>query len=111
MLCHGFQLLAGEKANFVPGVQKGALNLVDEQQFLYHGSRNLGGVGRKPGDFGRFRWRCVEENSEPRCPASAYTELSEGEGEVERLVGKGKFEHNHPSDPGKVGGNTQYHWR
>ena len=82
---------------------------MDEQQFIYHGSRHVGGAERKQGDVGKFWWKCVEKNSELRCPASASTDLREGEGEVERLVGKGRFKHNHPSDPGKVSGNTQYH--
>ena len=38
---------------------------------------------------------------EKDCHATAKTQLKEGE--VERLVGKGDIEHNHPPDPAKVG--------
>ena len=79
---------AGEVANFVPGVHKDKINLVDDQQFLYNGSRHTGNKAvRKPEDVGRFYWRCVERNR--GCPATAFTELKEGDGEVERFVRKG----------------------
>ena len=101
MLCHGHQLLAGEVANFVPGVHKNVKNLVDGEQFLYwcpkHATTR---AKRNPGDVGRFRWECIEEN----CSASAFTDLRAGEGEVERLVDGGYgIKHSHPADPDKVG--------
>ena len=102
MLCHGHQPLAGEVANFVPGVHKGVKNLVDGQQFLYWGSKHATTQSKKrnPGDVGRFRWECIEDD----CSASAYTELRAGEGEVERLVNGGYgIKHSHPADPDKVG--------
>ena len=94
--------LAGEVANVVPGIHRGAINLVDEKQFLYSECQHAGNHAvRKPGDVGRFRWRCVERNR--GCSATAFTLLRAGDGEMEMLDGKGKFEHNHPSDPDKVG--------
>ena len=100
MLCHGHQPLAGEVANFVPGVKIGVKNLVDGEQFLYWGSKHTRSrnAKRNPGDVGRFRWQCVEEN----CTAAAITELRAGDGEGERLV-ELRGEHSHPSDPDKVG--------
>ena len=74
----------GTVATFVPGIVKGTEYLVDEEGFLY--SKNT-----------KRWWICIEKD----CHASAKTQLKEGE--VERLVGKGNSEHNHPSDPAKVG--------
>ena len=74
----------GTVATFVPGIVKGTEYLVDEEGFFYR-------IGHKPW------WNCIEKE----CHARAKTELKEGE--VERLVGKGNSEHNHPSDPAKVG--------
>ena len=84
----------GTVANFVPGVAKGAIYsseyLVDEQQFLYRNrstKMSSSTSRRKAGDCGRFLWECIEKG----CHASASTELREGDGEMERLVAKGKF--------------------
>ena len=102
ILCHEHQQLAGE-ANFVPGCQRGVRYLVDDHQYLYfsrHASH--GHPTRKEGDVGRFWWRCIEEHS--GCPGAFFTEVTEEDGKlVERLEGKGKQEHNHASDPAKVG--------
>ena len=99
----------GAVANFVPGVTKGAIYsseyLVDEEQFLYRNKMKK--HSRRAGDCGRFLWECIEKG----CHASASTELREGDGEVERLVAKGKFAHSHPSDPGKVGIHLISSWR
>ena len=99
--CNNTNHNTGTVANFVPGVTKGGFYsseyLVDEQQFLYR--NKMKNHSRREGDFGRFLWVCIEKG----CHASASTEILEGDGEVERLVGKGKFAHNHLSDPGKVG--------
>ena len=95
-------ILTGEVATLVPGIHRDSFNLVDDQQFLYSGSQHAGNNAvRKPGDVGRFRWRCVEKYR--GCSATAFTLLRAGDGEMEMLDGKGKFEHNHPSDPDKVG--------
>ena len=92
----------GTVANFVPGISKGetysSAYLLDEQQFLYR-NKVKKNHSRREGDIGRFLWECIEKG----CHASILTELKEGDTEVERLVGKGKFAHSHTSDPGKVG--------
>ena len=100
MLCHGHQPLAGEVANFVPGVHEGTKHLLDDQGFLYCVSNvaRTRATMRNEGDVGRFRWQCVNQN----CNAAAFTELRAGDGEAERLV-ELRLEHNHLPDPGKVG--------